>query len=121
MQKTSVVLAVLFILGGCALSPERASQMSMYELCEKMLTSNNSKTREVAFTALEKNGDLEKCRANADNIKQAHYASDAAMSRLSDTMMSMSAAQNQQTQRQPQTFCNTSQQGQFANTHCWQQ
>ncbi len=121
MKKTVVASAVLILLSGCALSPEQASQMSMYELCEKMLTSNNSKTREVAFTALENNGDLEKCRANADNIRQARYAGDAALSRLSNTMMDMSNAQNQAYQRQPQTFCNTSQTGNFANTHCWQQ
>ena len=121
MRTKNLTIALLLFVSGCALSPEQASQMSMYELCEKMLTSNNSKTREVAFTALENNGDLEKCRANADNIRQARYSSDAALSRLSNTMMDMSNAQNQAYQRQPQTFCNTSQTGSFANTHCWQQ
>lgn len=121
MQKIFLVLTVLLFASGCALSPERASQMSMYDLCEKMLTSNNSTTRSVAYEALENKGQLENCRANADNIKQARYASDAAMSRLSGTMMGLSAMENARTQRQPQVFCNAGQQGYFSSVNCWQQ
>lgn len=114
-------LILLTFINGCALKPEDASQMSMYQLCEKHYLSKNSTTRQVAFDTLSKRGDLAACYANGENIIRAHQASQAALSNLSNQLNNMSNQVNQQQQRPLQTFCNTYGNGPYANTHCWQQ
>lgn len=121
MTKTIISPILLIILSGCALTPDEASNMPMMELCQKMVLTHNSTTRSVAFDALDKRGQLETCRAQADMIEQAHASSQAAMSNFSNQLMNMSNQVNQQQQRAPQTFCNSYGQGPYATMHCWQQ
>ena len=120
ITKTGYGIIILFVLfmTGCTLTPEEASRMSMYQLCEKMLLSNNSTTRDVAYDTLQHDGTLDACRANADTIYRAH---EAAVTNFTNQLDKMNTQLNQQQQRQPQTFCNTYGQGQFGTVHCWQQ
>ncbi len=120
MKTHFLSLFILLSLCGCALTPDEAATLSDYELCSKMLLTNNSKTREVAFTRLEQKGLLENCRAKADLIKASNAASQAQSDALMLNGLAILGSQ-QQSRAQPQVFCNTTQQGYFINTHCWKQ
>lgn len=120
MRLLSLVLTPLLFLASCALTPERASRMSSYDLCRKIVAPlAPSESKRVAELELE---------------RRSYYCDTAAMRQQLNTELNNAALREQERMRQDQqrrqeqlqqlqqmeTRC-TTMQDMYGNYHtrCW--